>query len=182
VLDRFYAEVAIPDRRGDRNAPIPYSEGADALVSHVTSVLGSLSAQSWVRETNDVGWDAVLEKSGVSYSELAKALRLSARQAQAVRDGTRLLTSDEQELVSKMLGLAIEELPGVAAIAVELVQALNRPVIRADIQARASDLGMDEASGRFQIARELAGSHHRSAGDVSAKEFWEQVVDGYFNR
>lgn len=182
VLDRFYAQVELPGTSEAGSLPTPYSDAAYALISSVTTVLESFKAQSWVPRRPNLDWDAAMGKAGISYKYLADALGWTAHDIKGLKDGSRVLTEAEQMALAKLLGTSVEGLPGPAALTLELVRSLNRPALRPAIRARAAEASVDEGTARLQAAKELVGTYHRSSRDVAPQEFWDRVVDDYFNR
>lgn len=182
VLDQYYDTIELPRLLPEPKVPVAYSDAADALIRETSWTLDFLASQDWVPPNAGIDWDTILEKSEVSYEELAKELDLSLPRVLELRQGMDELPPDKLELAAAVLRIDVSEVPGPPPIRPALVWALDQPVRRASIRIKALEWGEDEAGTRRRIAQEVAAPRYRNAGDRDSREFWEQAVDDYFNR
>lgn len=181
VLDRYYSMVSIPHLPPQPIAPISSSDASYALIVQTVNTFQTLSSVSWLARSAGEDWDSLLAKADLSYSQLAAELEMTSSELGLLRQGRTDLTREQQERLMTLLEIEQHELPNATLPRSGLVWALNRPVVRQKIRTRASEWGEDEATTRQRVAYALAASYQRSTQDRESSEFWEQVVDDYFN-
>ncbi len=146
---------------------------------HLALAFASLSDAEWL----DVAAPDADSRSlvdllrGVEPRLLAEALGLDARSTFVLMSGERVPTSEEAEVIARLVGTDADEVRAAApAIPPELARELSHPRHRREIEQRASAAGHDEGEERRRVLRDLLPVAARRAGDETAPLDWRRLV------
>lgn len=176
-LDRVDSDVVHEVATGG-STPVGSWTTALALVQ-VDTAVRELEAATWAPEAANVPAELLRETMkarGLRPSAVATATGIPVRDVREIANGRRAPTEEQAQAIAAYVGIDSEELSRAFRLPDALVQAIERPIHRAAIRARALRDGVTEGAARLALSQRVLLRPARTDRSLRDVATWSELL------